>query len=542
MSGVMSEQRATSVNYGLIILGTAAMLALYLSSLYSYLLFHTLAEVFSIVIACGIFILAWNTRQYFDNNYLLFFGIALLPVAGLDLVHTMAYKGMNIFPGYDANLPTQLWIAARYTQSLSLLISPWFLHRKLNPNWAFAGYMVFVILLLVTIFGGVFPVCYVEGVGLTPFKKISEYLISLILLGAAALLIKNHLEFDRVTLRLLVWSIAMTIGAELAFTFYVDVYGLSNLLGHLFKIVSFVLLYKVFIEVGLAEPFRLVFGDLKRAEASLREHRDHLAELVKEQTTELVASNERLQKEIAGRKRAETELAKRAEELARTNTELEQFAYVASHDLREPLRMVSSYLQLLKQHSQDQLDETAHEFIDFAIDGAARMKRLIADLLTFSRVGTRDLEPEPTSGEQVLEQVLGDLQMLIEENKASVTHDPLPTVMADATQLAQLFQNLISNSIKFRSEQPPCIHIGARECEGGWEFSIRDNGIGIDPQFTDRIFVIFQRLHAISEYPGTGIGLAICKKIVERHGGRIWVESKVGAGATFYFTLSNYLS
>jgi signal transduction histidine kinase len=533
----MGEQRAASGNYRFLILGIAAMLALYLSSLYSYLLFHTLAELFSIIIACGVFVLAWNTRQYFDNNYLLFFGIALLPVAGLDLVHTLAYKGMNIFPGYDANLPTQLWIAARYTQSLSLLISPWFLHRKLNPNWVFAGYLVLVVLLLGTIFGGVFPDCYVEGVGLTPFKKISEYLISLILLGAAALLVKNRREFDRVTLRLLVWSIILAIGAELAFTLYVDVYGLFNLLGHFFKIVSFFLLYRILIEVGLAEPFRLVFGDLKRAEADLRRHRDHLTELVEERTAELVASNAQLQQEIAERKRTEAALAEQARALTQTNAELEQFAYIASHDLQEPLRMVSSYLQLLERRYQDQLDETGHEFIDFAVNGVVRMKQLITDLLAFSRVGTYSQEPAPTSSEQVLEQVLCDLQMMIEDNRATVTHDPLPTVMADPTQLAQLFQNLIGNSIKFRSEQPPHIHVGAKERDDNWEFSIRDNGIGIDPQYVDRIFVIFERLHGIGDYPGTGIGLAICKKIVEQHGGRIWVESKAGAGATFYFTL-----
>jgi signal transduction histidine kinase len=533
----MGERRATSGSYGFLILGIAVILALYLASLYNYLLFHTLAELFSIIIACGVFILAWNTRQYFDNNYLLFFGIALLPVAGLDLVHTLAYKGMNIFPGYGANLPTQLWIAARYTQSLSLLIGLWFLHRKLNPNWVFAGYLVLVVLLLWAIFGGVFPDCYIEGVGLTPFKKISEYLISLIFLGAAVLLVKNRREFDRVTLRLLVWSIIMAISAEIAFTFYVDVYGLFNLLGHFFKIVSFFLIFRVLIEVGLAEPFRLVFGDLKRAEADLRQHRDHLAELVEERTAELVASNELLQQEIAERKRTENELAERASELARSNAELEQFAYVASHDLQEPLRIVSSYLQLLERRCQDQLDETGHEFIGFAVNGVVRMKQLITDLLAFSRVSTRSQGPAPTSSEQVLEQVLGDLQMVIEDNKATVTHDPLPTVSADATQLAQLFRNLIGNSIKFRSEQPPRIHIGAEERGDSWLFSIRDNGIGINPQYAERIFVIFERLHGMNDYPGTGIGLAICKKIVEQHGGQIWVESEVGAGATFYFTL-----
>jgi light-regulated signal transduction histidine kinase (bacteriophytochrome) len=229
------------------------------------------------------------------------------------------------------------------------------------------------------------------------------------------------------------------------------------------------------------------------------------------------------------------------EELRRSNEELEQFAYVSSHDLQEPLRMISSYLQLLQRRYQGELDERADKYINFAVDGAARMQNLINDLLEFSRVATRAKEPEPTDSEFVLSQTLSNLELYIKQNKATVTHDPLPEVMADNTQLAQVFQNLIANGIKFRGEEAPKIHISAEKKEKEWLFSVKDNGIGIDPQYSEKIFEVFKRLHKKEEYPGTGIGLAICKKIVERHGGRIWVESELGKGSNFYFTLPSIL-
>jgi diguanylate cyclase (GGDEF)-like protein len=249
--------------YGLVMFG------LYLTSLQSYILFHSLVEIFSIIIGCSIFILAWNSQHRLDNNYLLFLGIAYLFVSGLDLIHTLAYKGMGVFTGYDANLPTQLWIAARYLQSFSLLISPVFLRRKLNVQFVLWGYIAFTALLLTTIFAGVFPVCYVEGVGLTPFKIASEYTITLILLASIVLLLRNRDAFDREVLRWLIISLVLTIGAELAFTSYISVYGFSNLVGHFFKIIAFYFTYKAIIEMGLERPHRLLFRNLKKSESEL---------------------------------------------------------------------------------------------------------------------------------------------------------------------------------------------------------------------------------------------------------------------------------
>lgn len=242
-------------------------------------------------------------------------------------------------------------------------------------------------------------------------------------------------------------------------------------------------------------------------------------------------------KDITEQKNAAESLARQAKELARSNADLEQFAYVASHDLQEPLRMVANYTQLLARRYKDKLDQDAQDFIGYAVDGAVRMQGLINDLLQYSRVGTRGKQFAPVDGAQVLETALANLRSAIEESGAVITHDDFPTLVADAGQLTQLFQNLIGNALKFRREEAPRVHVAASKTEAEWHFSIQDNGIGIEPQYRERIFIIFQRLHGISDYTGTGIGLAICKKIVERHGGRIWVDSQPGLGAKFSFTI-----
>jgi light-regulated signal transduction histidine kinase (bacteriophytochrome) len=234
---------------------------------------------------------------------------------------------------------------------------------------------------------------------------------------------------------------------------------------------------------------------------------------------------------------AHDELEKKARELARSNEELQQFAYVASHDLQEPLRMISSYTQLIARRYGDRLDGDAREFMGFIVDGAARMKQLIEDLLAYSRVGTRGRELQPTESAAALSKALVNLRAAQEASGASVTHGELPVILADGQQVTQLFQNLIGNAMKFRAEEPPKIHVACEERPDLWVFTVRDNGIGLDPQYSDRIFMMFQRLHTKAEYPGTGIGLAICKKIVDRHGGRIWVESQPGKGCTFGFTI-----
>ena len=254
----------------------------------------------------------------------------------------------------------------------------------------------------------------------------------------------------------------------------------------------------------------------KKTEEELRKYREHLEEMVEQRTAEL---------------------EKTANELKRSNEDLQQFAYGVSHDLQEPLHVISGFLGLIEKRYRDRLDEKGHEFIRVTIDGTKRMQELIRDLLEYSRVGAKAKEFKLTECSVILDKTLFNLKVAIEESGAEVTCDELPTLMADAIQLGSLFQNLIGNAIKFHGTEPPKVHVSAEKRDGEWLFSVCDNGIGIDPKFSERIFSVFQRLHTAAEYPGTGIGLAVCKKIVERHGGRIWVESKPGKGTTFYFTI-----
>lgn len=241
--------------------------------------------------------------------------------------------------------------------------------------------------------------------------------------------------------------------------------------------------------------------------------------------------------DISERKHAQQALARQTEELARSNAELERFAYVASHDLQEPLRMVSSYTQLLARRYRGRLDADADEFIAYVVDGVTQMQTLISDLLAYSRVASQGRPPVVTSVTSAIERALANLQFAVQESAAIVTQGPLPEVLADQVQLVQLFQNLLSNAIKFRRHERPRVHVAARRQGREWVFSVTDNGIGIEAEYLDRVFVMFQRLHTRAEHPGTGMGLTICKRIVERHGGRIWVESEPGKGSTFFFTL-----
>ncbi|MEZ4860592.1 MAG: ATP-binding protein [Caldilineaceae bacterium] len=282
---------------------------------------------------------------------------------------------------------------------------------------------------------------------------------------------------------------------------------------------------------------RIGQGDLSYRMAPL--HADEIGQVTlsfNQMAAELQWLYDSLEQKI---KERTAQLAQQTAELARSNAELAQFAYIASHDLQEPLRMVTSYLQLIERRYRGKLDQDADEFIAFAVEGATRMQQLIRDLLAYSRVGAVSHPLPPVNSHFILKKVLENLQVRIQETSAAITHDPLPTVAADATQLSQLFQNLIANAIKFCKDRQPQIHVSASLCteQQEWIFCVEDNGIGIAPEYFGRIFLIFQRLHTRSEYAGTGIGLAICKKIVESHGGRIWLDSALGIGTRFYFTL-----
>ena len=286
--------------------------------------------------------------------------------------------------------------------------------------------------------------------------------------------------------------------------------------------------------------FTVILRDIterRAAERVLRDTHDELERRVRERTAELEERNAQLQQEIQERRRAEKLLAEQARELARSNADLEQFASVASHDLQEPLRMVASYTQLLGKRYRSRLDGDADEFMGFIVDGALRMQRLINDLLAFSRVGSRGKGFQPVDLAACVAQARVNLRSAIDESGAQLDVAALPVVCADTTQMEQLLQNLIGNAIKFRKGPGPRVRIDAQREDSAWRIGVQDDGIGIDPRYAERIFVIFQRLHTAAEYPGTGIGLAICKKIVERHGGHIELHSTPGEGARFSFTL-----
>ena len=474
--------------------------ALYLIGRVNYLLMHTLAEMFSIIVACSIFMIAWNARRFTTNAYFLFLGISLLFIGGLDLLHTLAYKGMNLYPMFDANLPTQLWIAARAVSSISLLTAPLLIDRKLHASLTLGIYAAVTALLLLSIFvWRIFPDCYIEGVGLTKFKIVGEYVIAAFFGGALMLHLQKRADFEPSVLSLMAAAIILMIISEMMFTLYIGVYDLANMLGHFFKVLAFYLVYKALIESALIRPYSVFFR----------------------------------------------QLADKTRELERSNAELDQFASVVSHDLNAPLLTIGGFAELLQERYADRLDDRGRTHLDRIIDGTARMELLIKNVLSYARITTQARPFKDVPLGAALDAALSNLSASIDECRAEIKADVLPTVRGDEVQLVQLFQNLVENAVKYRGNEKPRVTISARKTDGteksneiqGWRITIADNGIGIDPRHHEKIFLIFERVRREEQYAGTGVGLAICKKIVERHGGRIWIESESGKGSKFSFTL-----
>jgi signal transduction histidine kinase len=474
--------------------------ALYALSRTSYLAMHTLVEMFSVVVACSIFMIAWNTRRFITNGFFLFLGISLLFVGILDLVHTLAYKGMNVFSGYDANLPTQLWIASRYLTALSLLGALLVGGRSLNAYGVLAGYATATAVLLFSIFGGYFPDCYVEGSGLTAFKIASEYIISLLFAGTLVLFYRLRREFEPAILGMLAGAVVCSIISELVFTLYIGVYDVFNLLGHFCKVLAFYLIYKALIETSLIRPYALFFR----------------------------------------------QLSDKTRELERSNEELEQFASVVTHDLNAPLNTISVGAQLLRDKYADRLDERGLMHAENIVQGTKRMARLIRNILAYAKISRKAGAFTKVPLAAALAAALQNLRATLDAAGAEVRSAPLPEVQGDEVQLVQVFQNLIGNAVKYRGTDTPLVTISAERIMGpgdgvgvfpGWRITVADNGVGIDPKLHDRIFLVFERGAQTEEDGGSGIGLAVCKKIVERHGGRISVASEPGKGAAFSFTL-----
>jgi len=504
--------------YLAILFGIALLFGLYLTSLYSYLLFHGLAELFSIVIACGIFMLAWNSRRFLDNTYLLFIGIAYLFIGGLDLIHTLAYKGMGVFPGYDANLSTQLWVAARYVESLSLLIACFFIGRKLKTNLVFLSYISAMFLLLGSIFSwNLFPLCFVEGMGLTAFKKISEYIISLILLASIAMLFKKRREFDEGVLRLLIASIILTIGSELSFTFYVHVYGLFNLIGHYLKIISFYLIYKAVIETGLVRPYALLFRDLKRSEKALRKAHDELEQRVKDRTEELVKANKQLGGEIETRKRTEEALRESKEEfrtlagrlLTAQEAERSLLAREMHDDLTQRLAVLSIEAGKLEQQLQSSRSPASAKLGEMR----QQMVKLSSDVHAISR----QLHPSILDDLGLVDAIKSECNNFTQREGIVVNYKPVrlpPRIPRDiALCIYRIIQEGLRNIAKHA--QATEAHVSLIGKNDALHLSIKDTGIGFDP---------------LQAKKKTSLGLASMEERVRLIQGDFSIQSKQGQG------------
>ena len=478
--------------------GAVLLAGLFILSMGNYLLYHAIAEVFSIIVAFGIFIVAWNCRTNLDNDYLLLLGVAYFFVGCIDFLHTLAYKGMGVFsPAWGSNLPTQLWVAARYTESISLLLAPVFIKRKLRVSWAMGAYTaVFVLALLSIFYWRVFPVSFVEGTGLTLFKKMSEVIIAAVFFVSVLRLIAGRRSFKPSVLRLLAASIIISIGSEIAFIFYVDVYGISNFLGHILKIVSFYLIYKSIIETGLRQPFDLLYRDLKQSETRLRD----------------------------------------------LNVTKDKFFSIIAHDLRTPLiSATTAFRYILDDYESLSADEIKRlvRNLDKSTD---RTLTLLNNLLDWEKCQSGEMQcrPERYRLNDLLNEAIAPMESAAENKNIEmvVRAGKDPWVHADRNMINTAMRNLISNAVKF-SEPGSQVIVTITAAGHRAELSVRDSGTGMTPEEMDKLFKIEEQFikPGTRREKGSGLGLILTRSFVRMNGGDLRVESAPGRGSTFSFTL-----
>ncbi|MDM7917201.1 MAG: MASE3 domain-containing protein, partial [Candidatus Eisenbacteria bacterium] len=537
-----------------------------------YLLFHSVAELLGIVVAAVIFVIAWNSWRFARNGYLLFLGIASAPIASLDLIHTLAYRGMGVFPGADANLPTQLWIGSRALQALALLLAPLFLGRRPRP-WRFAaGGWAVTALVAASIFAGIFPDCYVDGSGLTLFKRMSEYVIVLLMLASIPLLLRRREEFDPRVLRLLVLSIALMAVTDVTFTLYVSVTDLFNRLGHLLKIASVLFLYAAIVETSFRKPYHLLLRNLKTSEDALalaveqeeaaRQAAEDAAGRLRALNEDLRAVNERLAAQSRELRALALDNARLYNDAREANAAKDQLLAVVSHELRNPLSPIVTGVEILSHTLPS--DSPAHTTLDIIRRNARLQARLVDDLLDLSRIsrGGLPLQQAPVALDEVVEAASRDQRAAAEEAGIDLRVRAAQGglyVLGDADRLRQVVVNLLTNAIKFtpaggtievRVETDPDTvgtddgstptgATGARKPEGR-RFArvvVTDTGAGIGADLLPRIFELFQQGEVAGQRrPGLGLGLSLVKSLVEKHGGRAHAASE-GPGKGSRFTV-----
>jgi signal transduction histidine kinase len=532
-------QVKTTGKYVLLVAAAAvSLVGLYLLSRLNYLLFHSSVEVFTIVITFAIFAIAWNSRRIMDSNYLLFIGIACLFVGVVDLLHTLAYEGMGVFPEVGGNLATQLWLATRYLLSFSFLAATLFANRKFRPSLVIAGYAVVTALLFGSIFyWGNFPTAFTDGVGLTPFKVASEYVISLILLLSISLLIRKHMEFSGNVVKLMASAMAVAIAAEMSFTLYTDVYGIANMIGHLLTVVSFYLIYKALIETGLTKPYDLLFRNLKQNETALTRH-----------AAELTVVNNRLEQEIADRKKAEDALRQNEEhleDLVEEKTKLlkdsermvaiGQTAGMVGHDIRNPLQAIIGEIYLANSELATLPDseekKNIKESLDMIEQNTEYINKIVLDLQDF----TKPLSPcdEETNIERLIQELLkknGTPENI--QTEAHIENDAR-TVRADSAYMKRILGNLVSNAVQAMPDGGK-LTVKAHRERNAVVITVKDTGVGIPEDAKDKLYTpLFT-----TKSKGQGFGLAVVKRLTEALGGTVTFESQKNKGTTFTITLT----